>query len=93
MIETSRIPTIDEGTETADLGEDTVLYSSRLNKMMKLDQHGALVWKLCDGKRSVGAIIELLADAFPSSRRQIEQDVRQVLIQWSREGLLRLKTP
>lgn len=42
--------------------------------MLALNQEAALVWRLCDGDRTLAEIIRLLQDAYPDSEG-VEGDV------------------
>ncbi len=44
-----------------------------------LNETAALVFRLCDGKRSTGEIETLLKEAYPETAEAIESDVRTVL--------------
>lgn len=47
-------------------GEYVLFYPSR-DKAVYVSETGALVWQLCDNKRSVFEIISLLEQAYPES--------------------------
>lgn len=87
----NRIPATREDATLADIGSDTMVYSGSLTTMVQLDQSAALIWKLCDGKRSVGEIVSLLAEAFPEDSSRIESDVYEALEHLRREGMLTLQ--
>lgn len=55
-------------------GEITV-YHPTLTTSLYLNETGALIWNLCDGRRSVSEIIALLSSYYPESSAQIELDV------------------
>ena len=46
---------------------------------MHLNRTAALIWYLCDGRRTVEQILGLLRDAYPEARSEIDADVRRVL--------------
>ena len=89
--ECGQVPVPSAGTRIADLGPETLLYSAHLTTMIQLDACGALVWKLCDGERSVGDIISLLSEAYPEGSDHVEGDVWQILRQLDQEGVLTLQ--
>ena len=48
----------------------------------------ALVWRLCDGERSVAQIIAWLAGQFPERGDEVARDVQQAIDTLIAEGLL-----
>jgi len=61
-------------------GEITV-YHPTLTTAVYLNETGALIWELCDGKRTISDIIEMLSGQYPESRTQIETDVKMLITQ------------
>ncbi len=60
-----------------------VLYDSASNKAYPLTTSGARIWSLCDGKRSVSAIVEELASVYDAAPETIRNDVDAFLRQLS----------
>ena len=85
------VPVTRDDASIADVGSDTMVYSVSLTTMVQLDQTGALIWKLCDGRRSVGEIISLLSEAFPDSASRIQSDVYEAIEHLRREAMLTLR--
>ena len=48
-------------------------------RMIKLNQTGVLIWGLCTEQRSLGEIVEILADAFEQDRAVVHEDVSRVM--------------
>ena len=71
-------------------GEITV-YHPTLTTSVYLNETGALIWELCDGKRSVADIINILTRIYPESGEQIEADVKRVVIKLIENGVGLLK--
>lgn len=61
-------------------GEITV-YHPTLTTAVYLNETGALIWELCDGKRTILDIIGALSEQYPESRAQIETDVKTLITQ------------
>ena len=53
-----------------------------------LDEWGALIWELCDGVRSVEAVIAAVADRTERSVGAVAGDVREWIAELRVEGLL-----
>lgn len=56
---------------------------------VRLDEHGAAVWESVDGKRTVGEIIEKLADHF-QGEADYESRVSTYFLQLQKDGFIRL---
>jgi Coenzyme PQQ synthesis protein D (PqqD) len=63
----SAIPKQTVGYESADLDGEFMLYHSDKAKALYLNETASLIWKLCDGERSVESIETLLRDAYPDA--------------------------
>ncbi|MBI4761434.1 MAG: PqqD family protein [Chloroflexota bacterium] len=55
-------------------GEMVLLHPSR-NIIIHGNQTSALIWQLCDGKRTVDEIVELLSAAYADAANDIRNDV------------------
>ncbi len=42
-----------------------ILKSPKINRMVKMNDTGILIWSLCEGELSVGDLIELLSEEYP----------------------------
>jgi coenzyme PQQ biosynthesis protein PqqD len=73
------IPTPVDGFQVENLDGEIVLLHPAHNLIIYINQTGALVWQLCDGRRSVDEIIEILSDAYPESKAEIAVDVPQTI--------------
>ena len=62
-----------------DFDDEILLYTPLQSKAMYLNDTANLVWQLCDGQKSVGEIISLLEQAYPTHSDQIRSDVVNVL--------------
>lgn len=65
-----------------------VLLSVETGRYFSLDPVGGRVWSLCDGTRTVGDIVEVLAGEYEVSRVDLERDVRELLEDLKRERLV-----
>ena len=69
---------------------ELVLYHAPTAQVVSLDQNATLIWKLCDGNRSIAEIVELIKGAYPESSN-IEQDVHSAIYEFADFGALSLK--
>lgn len=73
-----------------DFGEELVLYHPVKTRAMHLNGTAALVWRLCDGRRTVGEIKGILGGAFPPGGDSIAGDIDDVLRQFLENEVLEL---
>ena len=61
------------------LDGETILLPPARSLVIYSNPTAALIWQLCDGVRSVEAIIDLLCEAYPESQDDIRRDVPEVV--------------
>jgi pyrroloquinoline quinone biosynthesis protein D len=76
-----------------EMDGEALLYRHATRKTVYLNESAAVVWKLCDGHRSVQQIIDVLADAYPDARSHVAADVWYAVNNLVREGAVRLDPP
>jgi coenzyme PQQ biosynthesis protein PqqD len=70
-----KIPHPTDGFELEEIDGEILLYSPSSTRSVYLNSTASLIWNLCDGKNSVGQIVDQLKQAFPEAEPNIEQDV------------------
>lgn len=70
------------------LDDELLLYHPGETTTVYMNQTAAIVWKLCDGKRTVAEIIEMLSESFPEAGGDLGQDVQEVLDNFSQHGAI-----
>lgn len=73
------IPTPKKGCQLEEFDDELVLYDMESTQAIYLNETAALVFRLCDGKRTTAEIETLLKEAYPETADAIESDVRTVL--------------
>ena len=61
------------------IDKEIIVYHPSSTTSIYLNETGALVWELCNGSATTADIIRLLAEVYPESRAQIEQDVADII--------------
>ena len=56
-----------------------------------MSETASLVWRLCDGKRTVGDIVEQLKEAYPEASDQLENDVEETLKTFAEHGAVKIQ--
>ena len=69
---------------------ECLLYSHDRMTMVHLNDSAAAIWRLCDGKRTVGEITEALAESFPDVASSIGADVPELIEQLVHENVMEL---
>ena len=90
MLDTER-PRQVSGYQMADeesLEGELVLFHPSTQKILYSNQTGALIWRLCDGQRTVADIIQLLSQAYPDALSEIATDVRDTLLAFIQQGAI-----
>ena len=85
------IPTRAEGHHVEAMGNEQVLFGQARATAYYLNETAAIVFSLCDGQRSVSAIVDLLAEAYPDAAAQVRADVLSVIGNLAAEGVLTLR--
>jgi hypothetical protein len=82
------IPKQSFGFVVEEVEGENLLYRLGAHKAMYLNGTASLIWKLCDGKRAVKDIIELLAQSYPDAEAAIQSDVMEALDLLFQEGAI-----
>jgi Coenzyme PQQ synthesis protein D (PqqD) len=67
----------------------TVEWMDNEKMAIYLNETATVIWKLCDGTRTVN--IDLLVEAFPDAASDVRADVRDTIDELVRNGALQLK--
>jgi hypothetical protein len=73
-----------------DFGDDIVLYNHKTTQVTYLNDSASLVWRLCDGSRTIEEIEALLEGAYPSVSSQIKNDLLATVIKLVNCGAIEL---
>lgn len=77
------------GYETADLDGEFMIYHSSEGRAVYLNETASLVWKLCDGQRSLAAIEGLLGEAYPDAP-DLSEDIDAAVRELVEQGVLEI---
>jgi pyrroloquinoline quinone biosynthesis protein D len=86
MIDLVPVPAADVATEMVE-GE-VLLYEPRGARAVYLNPTAALVFGLCDGKRSVRDIVRLVAEYYPDDAASLADDVLGTISELRESGVL-----
>ena len=71
----------------------TLLVNPDTAGAMAVNQTGALIWKLIDGRRTTGEIAAAVRDRFPDAPDTVAEDVRALLNKLAEEGFIGREIP
>jgi hypothetical protein len=86
MIDLVPIPTANLETEVVE-GE-VLVYNPQQTRAVYLNPTAALVFGLCDGKRSVREIIRVLSECYPDGAASLSDDVLTTINELRESGIL-----
>lgn len=65
-----------------------ILLDIRGGEYYTLDEVGARIWELCDGSRTVAAIVAQIVEEYDASAETVQADVLELLTDLGQEKLL-----
>ena len=76
------------GYAIEELDGELLLFHPSSETILHTNETGAIVWRLCDGQRTVAEIIDVLTAVYPESDADIAQDVPDLLAQFADQGAI-----
>ena len=70
------------------MGGELLLYHPAQEKIYYCNPTASLIWQLCDGQRTLGAMLEVLQAAYPEAGAALAEDVCETLEQLRAHGAL-----
>jgi pyrroloquinoline quinone biosynthesis protein D len=71
-----------------DMDPEILLYERGSHRTIYLNETAAVVWKLCDGTRTLADVVGLLSDHYPEAGTALALEVEQTVEMLLREGAL-----
>jgi hypothetical protein len=68
-----------ENFKLEDMDGEVLLYHVSSTRTLHLNSSAAIVWQLCDGERSVEAVLDLLKENYPDAGEDLKDDVLSAL--------------
>ena len=73
------------------IDNEITVYHPALTTSLYLNKTGALIWELCDGKRSISDVIDILIELYPESHNQIHDDVIDIITSLVKNNIAELR--
>ena len=71
-----------------EMDEEILLYRPSTHKAIHLNGTAAVIWRLCDGTRTVKDLVECLGTEFPTEKSTIALEVQETIDLLIRDGAL-----
>lgn len=84
------VPRMNPDFTVRDLGEETIIISSRGDMLHTLDTVGTFIYRSMDGSRTVADIVQLIVDAFDVLPAVAEGDVLRFLEELEHKDIVRI---
>ncbi len=81
-----QVPRRVEEYQIEEIDGELLLYNAGSLETIYLNEPAAIVWYLCDGERSIGDIVGLLAESYPDASESIASDIRDILQSFEDHG-------
>jgi len=86
------IPVPDQNFRIEEIDGETLLYHLGQTKTVYLNESATIIWRLCDGQRSVSEIVSMLQAHYPDHADSIAEDVNAAIDQFVEEGAVELSS-
>ncbi|MFC1849773.1 PqqD family peptide modification chaperone [candidate division CSSED10-310 bacterium] len=80
-----------DGYHLANTPSALVIHNSNNVVIARINETGAIIWRLCEGDHSVGDLINIFSSVFSVSPEVVKQDVYPLLSDFIERGLVRQK--
>ena len=88
MVHLETVPTRRERVLTQRADDELVLLDVDAGSYLALNEVGGRVWELCDGTRTIEAIVLAISAEFDAPLEVIEADVQALLKELAADGLV-----
>ena len=92
MADDNRVPIQRYGFQLEEMEDESLLYHDKLKKSIYLNDSATVIWKLCDGTRSIPDIIALLNGAYGETGIDVAADVEAAIVKLVSERAIRFET-
>ncbi len=89
-MDANSVPLPDKEFTLEELDNELLLYHPAKTTTVYMNQTASIIWRLCDGERTVNEIISLIKDSYPEADSGVEKDVEATLQMFSDHGAITL---
>jgi hypothetical protein len=73
-----------------EIDHESLIYRRPTKAAIYLNETATVIWKLCDGSRTVQEIIAILVESFPDAAEDVRADVKETIDELVLAGALEL---
>lgn len=88
MILENKHPQPVPGYQIETLEGEIILFHPVKTTILYGNPSSALIWRLCDGGRTVAEIVQLLSAAYPEMAQTMAAEVRETLLTFAQHGAI-----
>ena len=81
-------PIPDKEFTLEELDNELLLYHPTKTTTVYMNETASIIWRLCDGERTVAEIIELVKDSYPEAGSSVESDIEATLERFREHGAI-----
>ena len=85
-----KIPIINEDYKIEQFDNEVILYTISGTKVISLNETAYLVYQLCNGKMTIGEMIDMLIDAYPEQKEEIRDHIKSAIKIMTDNGVIEL---
>jgi Coenzyme PQQ synthesis protein D (PqqD) len=89
MAEPQQIPMREDGVHFEEMAGESLLFNEANKKTIYLNESASAIWQLCDGRRSIAELVDLIREAYSDPEHDFAGDVSAALDSLFAEGVLK----
>ncbi len=82
------IPIPDKEFTLEELDNELLLYHPTKTTTVYMNETASIIWRLCDGKRNIAEITDLIRDSYPEAGDRAREEVEATLQTFSDHGAI-----
>ena len=90
-MDVNSIPVPDGEFTLEELDNELLLYHPTSTTTVYMNETASIIWRLCDGRRTVLEIIELIRASYPDTADSAQADVESTLRTFNENGAITLQ--
>jgi pyrroloquinoline quinone biosynthesis protein D len=89
-MDVNSVPIPDKEFSLEELDNELLLYHPTKTTTVYMNETASIIWRLCDGKRSIDEITELIKESYPEAGDRTRQDVEATLRTFNDHGAIKI---
>ena len=89
-MDVNSVPIPDNEFTLEELDNELLLYHPTKTTTVYMNETASIIWRLCDGKRSIDEITELIKESYPEAGDRTREDVEATLQTFNDHGAIEI---